>query len=53
MKSEKDVFRKYMASKGFAYDCYRSVKVKVYENESDVTEFVELKNPFVKLNIYT
>jgi len=32
MKSEKDVFRKYMASKGFAYDYNKSVKVKVYEN---------------------
>jgi phage/plasmid-associated DNA primase len=32
MASEKDVFRKYMASKGFTYDCTKSVRVKVYEN---------------------
>jgi phage/plasmid-associated DNA primase len=32
MASEKDVFRKYMASKGFKYDCEKSVRVKVYEN---------------------
>jgi hypothetical protein len=32
MASEKDVFRKYMASKGFAYDCNKSVRVVVYEN---------------------
>lgn len=32
MPSEKDVFRKYMASKSFAYDCKKSVRVKVFEN---------------------
>ena len=31
MPSEKDVFRKYMASKGFTYDCKKSGRVKVYE----------------------
>lgn len=31
MPSEKDVFRKYMASKGFTYDCNKSVRIKVYE----------------------
>jgi phage/plasmid-associated DNA primase len=31
MRGEKDVFRKYMANKGFTYDCNKSVRVKVCE----------------------